>query len=545
MAWRVLLLSAAGALVGVAAEWTAFGFDDPWRWIPDLAVGWTFIACGLIGVQRRPRSRTGTLLAATGFAWFIGNFAAIGVESVAWVAAHLLYLHRGLLIHCVLSFPTGRLSSRSQQVVVALGYVAAVVMPIARNELATMVLGVLVIAVVIHGQTAAAGPARRDRAVRIRVAVAVGLSLAAGAAARLVFPSKGTDEAVLLGYQVVLCIVGVGMLIELLRQPWGETAVTDLVVELTEAPTGTLREALAQVLGDPTIEVGYRVPGADGYVDARGQTIHLAEAGAGRAITPIELDGRVLGVLVHDPAVLDDPGLLGSITAATRLAAAHARLQAEVRAQIAEVEASRRRLVHAGDEERMRLQRRLAEGAERRLHIIAATLARVRELADGVTTSGDTLDRTEQADRQVQRTLEDLHELARGLRPPSLEGSGLADALSDPVEQSPVPIELDVTTADIPPDIATAAYYLCSEALANMAKYAHASAGVIKVAIQGGQLVVEITDDGVGGADVWKGSGIRGLTDRIEALGGRLVVDSPPGAGTRLIAEIPLGDETR
>jgi signal transduction histidine kinase len=450
-----MLLGVAAALYGLAAAWTAFGWGDPRGWVPDLAVGWTFIACGLIGNVRRPESRTGALMIGTGFTWFLGNLASLDIGPVAWLAAHAQYLHRGVLIHCLLSFPSGRLSSRRDSAAVVLGYVAAGIAPIARDEITRAVLGVLLIAVAAYGYRTTIGPARRARALVVRAAVAVGVVLAAGASARLIFPTANASQVVLLLYQAVLCAVAVGLLTGLLRGPWDAAAVTDLVVELTEAPSATLREALARALGDPTIQVGYWLPGADSYVDAQGRPFEVPEAGPGRAVTPIDVNGDPLGVLVHDPGVLDDPVLLGSVTAAARLAAANARLQAEVRAQIAEVQASRRRLVEAGDEERQRLQHRLREGAERRLHAIATALAEARHLAER-SPAGDTLDRTTQADRQLRRALDDLHELARGLHPPALEGSGLASALEDLIEQSPVPIELEASTADVPSDVTAA-----------------------------------------------------------------------------------------
>jgi signal transduction histidine kinase len=540
MGRRTLLLGAAGALVGVAAEQAAFGWSEPLRWLPDLVVGWTFIAAGLTGWSRRPQSRTGLLMVATGFAWFLGNFASVDVRPIGWLAAQALYLHRGPLVHAVLSFPSGRLSSRLDRIAVVVGYLVAATAPIARNRVATLALGGLLVAVAVRGYLVALGPARRARAQVIRAAVPVGAVLTGGAAVRLAFPSGAANDVVLFVYQLSLAAVAVSLLTSLLRATWERAAVTDLVVELAESPTPTLRDALARALGDPTIEVGYLIPGSDVYVDALGRPVEVP--GAGRAVTPIELDGRRIGVLVHDPAVLDDPGLVESIASAARLAASNARLQAEVRTQLAEVRASRRRLVVAADDERRRLERRLREGAERRLVALATGLAEARAF---VGTSAPGAADLEQADRQLRRTLEDLHELAQGLFPATLRGSGLVGALSDLARRCPVPIEIDVKDPNIPADVGAAVYFVCSEALANVAKYASASSAVITIGPRGGRLIVEVVDDGVGGADASKGSGLRGLTDRIDVLGGRLVVDSPTGGGTRLTAEIPLGGEAR
>ncbi len=135
-----LLLWPAAAVVGVTAEWRLYGWADPRNWAPDLLTGWTLIACGLAGWSRRPQSRSGALLVATGFAWFAPNFAATGVTALGWLSAHALYLYRGPLIHLVLTYPRGRLVRRLDRAAVAAGYAAAVITPVWGSETATIVL---------------------------------------------------------------------------------------------------------------------------------------------------------------------------------------------------------------------------------------------------------------------------------------------------------------------------------------------------------------------------------------------------------------------
>ena len=143
MRWFRLLLWPAGALFGIAAEWIFFGWGDPRDWVPDLVTGWTLIACGLVAWSRRPDSRSGPLMAATGFSWFLGNFAASGVDAVDWLGAHALYFYRGPLVHLLVTYPRGRLSSYLDRVTVGIGYAAAVVTPVWRSEIATIVLAFL------------------------------------------------------------------------------------------------------------------------------------------------------------------------------------------------------------------------------------------------------------------------------------------------------------------------------------------------------------------------------------------------------------------
>ena len=518
----VLLLWPVGFAIGLASEWVAFGWSDARDWIPDLAVGWAFLACGLVAWSRRPESRTGVWLVLTGFTWFAGNFAPA-----------LIYLHRGPLIHCVLAYPSGRLRSRLDRVAVAIAYVTALVPALGRSEVATIVLAAALVAVALRGYRGAVGAERRVRLTRLQAASAVGLVLAAPAVARLAYRAGDANEAGLLAYEAGLVIVAAGLLAGLLRRPWQRAPVADLVVELGDVASGPLRDALARALGDPTLQIGYWLEG--GYADAEGARIDLPGPGSPRAVTLVERDGQPLAALVHDPAVLDDPGLVEGVATATRLAAANARLHAEVRTQLAELAASRRRIVEAGDDERRRLETRLRDGAVRRLEALSASLAAAR--AGAGRASGARLD---QAQRQLERALADLHELALGLHPRDLVDAGLTGALTGLAARSAVPVDLAVAPVAVPRATEAAAYFLCSEALANVAKYASASRVAISVDRRNGHLAVVVADDGVGGADPARGSGLRGLADRVEALGGSLRVESRPGGGTHLRAVIPL-----
>jgi signal transduction histidine kinase len=530
----------AGAALGILAEQAYFGWGDPRHWVPDLVTGWSLIACGLVGWSRRPESRSGALMAATGFAWFAGNFATVGAGPLDWLVAHALYLYRGPLVHLVLSYPRGRLGGRTERSAVAVGYVAAIVTPAWRNGSATIVLASLLVGVAGRSYLRAAGRERRERLAALQATAFLGAVLAADALVRLAVSTPGAKDATLLANDAVLVALAVSLLAGLLRWPWERAEVTDFVVELGEARSGTLRDALARALGDPTLELGYWLPESGAHVDVAGHPLELPPAGSDRSVTRVERDGQAVAVLVHDPAVLDDPGLVEAVAAAARLAASNARLQAEVRAQVSELQESRRRLVRAGDEERRRLEQRLHEGAERRL----VALGHVLERKSG-NTSRAGFAGIERAKGQLARTLADLHDLARGLHPRALAEQGLAAALGSLARRSPAPVELTVPAERLPAEVEAAAYFICSEALANIAKYASASRVVVRVTADDRAALVEIVDDGVGGADPAHGSGLRGLADRAEALGGALRLESPPGGGTRLAAEIPLRGEAR
>ncbi len=531
----------AGGVLGLTAEWVGFGWGDPREWIPDLAVGWSFIGCGLVASGRRPQSRTGLLLAATGFTWFLGNFADVGVAAVAWAAAHLVYLYRGPLVQLLLGYPSGRSGSRLVRGAVAVGYAVAVITPIWRSAGATILLAGLLLAVRAREYARAVGPLRRARRVALQAAAGLSVVLAGTAAARLLLPPGEVSGPALLVYEATLCVLAGGLLAGLLVAPWQRAAVADLVVELGEARPGTLRGELARALGDPSLEIGYWLPDRAVFVDAGGRVLSLPGPGSGRSVTVVEREAQPVAVLVHDPVVLEDQGLLEAVTSAAQLAGSNARLQAKVQARVEELAASRRRIMEARDEERRRLERRLHDGAEARLAELAVTLRRGRRSAAGQ----QTREQITRAEDQLTRTLEELRRLAHGLHPRALAEHGLEGALAALASEFPLPFGLRATTDQVPPRAAVVAYFVCAEALANVAKHAAASRVTVTVTTGDGQLRVEIADDGIGGADPTRGSGLRGLADRVETFGGTLQVESVPGHGTRLAAEIPLGGEAQ
>jgi len=532
-----LLLWPAGLAVGIAAEWVLYGWSDPRHLLPDLLTGWALIACGLIGWHLRPGSRSGPLMTATGFTWFVWNFTVPSVGAIDWLTGHALYLHRGPLVQLLLTYPRGRASGWVARAAIAVGYACAVVTPVWRSDAATIVLCAGLVLVAGYDYLQAVGRRRRECLAALQATVFTAAVLGGIAVARLADPTQRAAYATLLAYEIALSALAVALLVGLIRAPWERAAVTDLVVELGEARSGTLRDALARALGDPTLEVGYWVPGRNGYVDASGRDLTIPAPGAERRVTRIDRDGQRVAALVHDPSVLEDPGLVEAVAASTRLAASNARLQAAVRAQVAEVVASRRRLLRAGDEERRRLEERLQEGAERRLNDLLRILERAQAESKRDAEAAGRLDR---ARAQLEQTLGEIHQLARGLHPRELSDGGLSAALASLAERSPVPVDVEVAAGRLPDDVEAALHFACSEALANVAKYASASTVSITVTADDGLLQLAIEDDGVGGADPARGTGLRGLADRIEALGGTFGVDSPVGHGTRVAADLPL-----
>jgi signal transduction histidine kinase len=540
---RLGLVGLAGGVLGVTAEWVGFGWGNPRHWIPDLAVGWSFIGSGLIASARRPESRTGPLMAATGFTWFVGNFANVGVAALAWMTDHALYLYRGPLVQLVLTCPSGRSGSRLVRGAVTAGYAAAVITPVWRSASATILLAGLLLAVCAREYARAVGRLRWARRVALQATAGLSLVLAGTSAARLLLPPGDVSGPSLLVYQLALCALAGGLLAGLLVAPWQRAAVADLVVELGEARSGTLRGELSRALGDPSLEIGYWLPDRAAFVDAEGRPLSVPDPGSGRAVTMVDRDAQPVAVLVHDPAVLEDRGLLEAVASAAQLAASNALLQAEVRARVEELAASRRRILEARDEERRRLERRLHQGAGARLGELAVTLRRGRRSASG----NQTREQAARAVDQLALTLEELRRLAYGLHPRVLSEHGLEGALVALAKDFPLPVDIDIASTQLPQRVAVGVYFVCAEALTNVAKHAAASRVTVTVTVTAGdgRVRVEIADDGVGGADPARGSGLRGLADRVETFGGTVRVESVPGRGTRIAAEIPLGGDAQ
>jgi signal transduction histidine kinase len=539
------------------------------------AAGASFLAVGWVGAWRRPQSRIGLLMMAVGLAWFAVRVSWIPDALAFSVGAALNNTWAAVLAHAFVAFPSGRLRERRDRLVVALAYGWALALVLVNaltwhpvfsrpytwihnvfgvlgtqhlnDEIArvtsvpTVAIVVVVVGTVISHWRRATPPGRRVLAPLVWSGVPVGVWFAAQQLSAVgwlggagVLAAAGSAPAAALPF---------GFLIGLLRTRLRRGAVGDLVVELGKraAPAEHLDAALARVLGDPTIRVLYRVPSPSGgrvYVDASGQPAQLPEAGTGSAVTTVDQGGEPVAALVHDASLSDEPELLEATVAAARLAIDNARLQAEVRAQLEKVRASRARIVRAGDVERQRIERNLHDGAQQRLLALSFALRMAESAADGDAELKAALG---DAANELKEALSELRELAQGLHPEVLTRSGLAAAVRAAARRASVPAEVaEAPEERFSPDAEAAAYYVVSEALANAGKHASATLARVCIRRSGGVLRVEVADDGVGGADA-AGSGLTGLADRVAALGGTLSVASPPGAGTVVTAELPCG----
>jgi signal transduction histidine kinase len=278
--------------------------------------------------------------------------------------------------------------------------------------------------------------------------------------------------------------------------------------------------------------LAYWLPESERFVDALGHPVKVG----GPGWTEVEVQGRRIAAIAHDPALSDEPQLVRAAGAAAALALENQRLSAELRARIEDLSASRARLVEATDAERRRIERDLHDGAQSRLVALALKLRLAKMKVEPGSEAAALLD---ESSAELQASLDELRELARGIHPAILTDHGLRAAVRALADRAPVPVEVSVAELELPPTVETAVYFVVAEALTNVAKYAGASSAEVTVSRAGRGVVVEVADDGVGGADVVAGSGLRGLADRVGALDGRIAVESPVGAGTTLRAEIP------
>lgn len=582
--WRLLGLGLVGTLL---AAWASYGpflwptcchetvtpFNQAWL----LASGLLWVCLMLVLYARDPSGPMWKLvllyLAASGM-WAVGYIPS----DVAWSIERVTRnVGQVVLAHMALAFPTGRLPGRfDRRLMLGLyAYVlglsglwilfwdsgvlvwdsgaAAGTLTVRNvfalwpnNDVANVinqlglfgvpVLGVLVIWRLWRRWQSATPSGRRTLA---PVMLAVPIAMAIIAVWHVADAIDRDEIRVFLlnpAFRLPYFIFAAGLLIGIARSRLARGAIADLAVALRRGvPLGGLRPLLAGALRDPTLELAFPSPGGDGFVYADGRPFPMPTADEPRTVTQLTRQGEVLAVLVHDAMLeSESPGLVSAVGSVAELALENERLSAQVRAQLDEVRASRARIVEAADAERRRIERDLHDGAQQRLLALATRLQTAKATMQGAS------DLVDEATTELQTAVSEVRELARGLHPQILTDLGLGPALEALAERAAIPVEVRALDRRYPAAIETAAYFVVSEALTNVARYAGASGAVVTVSHQDAGLTVEITDDGPGGADVTRGTGLRGLVDRVAALGGSLTIDSPAGKGTAIRAAFPL-----
>ncbi|HWT92578.1 MAG TPA: sensor histidine kinase [Solirubrobacteraceae bacterium] len=573
------LLGALGAVLTVLGVLIALNTEHIDGKIPlaffSAAIMGSYIGVGLSAWWRRPRNRIGALMTAAGFSAFFLPLSAANSSLFYTIGATLGSIGYIIVAHLVLAFPTGRLETASQRRLIAASYALGIGAPLLflmfegdcdcdsvdgpRSAflitespgfirildpvvgLLGVTLTALMVRVLVRRWRAATPHARRALA----PVLWTGTLLVATLLFTLAFDALGdmTDEAEsvvdLVGIIVVTAVPYAYVLGLARSRSWRAEAMTDVVAGLGGARSD-LQAVLTDALGDPSLEVAYWLPERGVHVGADGLPVLLPAADDPlRSATDVRRDGVLVGALIHDRALCDEPDILAAVANGAALALDHQRLDAELRARVEELRESRQRILEVGLAERRRLERDLHDGAQQRLVSLSLQLGLVTQQLDrgGTDAARELLDG---ARGEARAALEDLRELARGIHPAVLTDRGLGPALEALADRATVPVDLQgLPDERLPWAVEAAAYFVVSESLTNVAKYARATHAEVRVGREHGWALVEVADDGVGGADPSSGSGLRGLADRLAALDGRLEIESAEGRGTTVRARIP------
>jgi signal transduction histidine kinase len=560
--WGVPLAAALATAAAAASVAFAFAAGRPDALQVFLLewVGIPYIVAGVIAWWCRPESRLGPLMVAGGLASAFSGWQLADSAGAYTLGAAFDIVPAALFLHLCLAFPDGRLRSRFERALVGVAYTAAIGLQVVK-----LALGGVDPANVIEVSHQAAVVAKVEDVQLLTLTAVCLAGLALLARRRQGRPRRRSLGIVITSFELALVMVAllflmatfdwpgfrevqrttlfvvglspIAFLFGLLDARLARSSIGDLIVELRREPAPhDLRDALANALRDPSLELAYWLPDFQAYVDLQGRPVKLPDD-PDRTATLIERNGRHVAALLHDRALGDEQPLLEAAGAAAGMSLENGRLQAELRARVEELSGSRARVIEAGQRERQRLERNLHDGAQQRLIALSLRLSLLEKRMPAEPTLKQEFDT---ARHEIALSLEELRDVARGIHPAVLSGHGLAVAVESLAAHAPLAVRLALDVPGrLPERVEVAAYYVVSEGLANVAKHAGAARATVSLARQRGQLVVEVVDDGVGGADTERGSGLRGLADRVEALGGRLRVWTPHGGGTRVQAEIP------
>lgn len=540
------------------------------RWVTVMVplTAAAYLVSGVIAWLRRPSSEIGALLSVGCLAWLVTGFA--NTDSRGLVALGLITATAplALIVHLLVTFPSGRLSGRLSWAIVVVGYFVALVLQIPlytftaypppydllqiadRSDLFNAAVWVQRgVGLGVMAVTSAELARRLYRATPSQRYVLAPL-YAYGIVAILLVPLSPTVLAPQFGWSVittyvvqlsVMAIIPVAFGWSIIRGGFAPSAEIEELgawFGVEERARSTLRAALANTLGDPTLELLFWVPDRQAYVDAAGRPAQPA-VGHGRGLAEVDLSGRRVGAISYALDAVGDPGLVRSAGRIIAVAVDRERLTAELRANEAALRESRQRIVESGDRERRRIERNLHDGARQR---ILAVLLALRGLEVQLSASGEPgqLSLATRAADELEDAIRELRELARGLHPRLLSDVGLRGALEGLAERSAVPVSLAVgLDGSLSESAQVAVYFVVAEALTNAARHAAAEHVDIRATADQGLLRLDVVDDGVGGAVATPGSGLEGLVDRVDSLGGRLQIESAAGAGTRITAELP------
>ncbi len=545
--------------------------------ILETTLGMLFLIAGFVAWERRPEVLTGPLLTLSGVIWFAGGYAATSLEPQASIAWGFERYYDPILAFLALSFPGRRLVSPAARLLVgglvvmfairtafrlmfacacapapldALGQESVLVAAEAATSAVIVVLA-LGVAILCMRRVVRASPAAKPI---LRPVAAAGILAALSAAYDAAELSFGIvtgeplnqlpdpwSEVLSWSIFVAVAMVPLGFMLGALRLRLRHGAIAPLALELDRGvDSAGLERALQHALGDPSLRLLIRDREQVAWRDSSGTRVDAPVETPGRAVTQLDRDGVPLAAMIHDEALREDPGLVAAATSVLRLAVENERLAADLRKQLDEVRASRARLVDTAQAERTRIERDLHDGAQQRLVSVAIMLQEALGEARRESPQAHFVQRLDDTSDELKSAIDELRELARGIHPALLTEEGLGVAVAALARRASVPVEVEVDLdGRLPAAVEATGYYVVAEALTNVARHARAHSATVSLAMSGDSLEVEVADDGQGGTDASRGTGLRGLADRLDAISGRLEIVSPVGGGTRLRAVIP------
>lgn len=561
---RALWLIGAGMLVVGVLQIALADADFRASSILLAALCWLYSLVGLLVWWGRPSNGMGFLLVLAGIAIALGNFESVSVPVLVVVGASFATSVLAVTVHLLLAFPTGRLRTPAARIVATAGYVVSLVLQIplyvyGNPRVAPVTPETLRIAAGAGEVQSWAGLAVMSATVVILVARVKRASPSVrkviapvyvyGAFAALFVPLgarllRGVDAPSSVIFLVQLALLTGIPIVIAVSLFTGRFARTGELTELgnwlranSAGGSSALADGLVRTLGDPSLRVLFRDAGDDRYLDAEGATVAIPEPGSGRSISEIRIGQRRVGALDYDTELVDDPDMVRTAGHIVAITVDRERLTAELRAAELELRRSRARLLHAADRERRRIATDLHDGIQARLVLLAVNAQRLAGTLPGAAREQAVVLREE-----IDATAADLRALVRGVMPSALIERGLAVAVEDLIDRLPIPVTLDV---DIPEEsiegsVENVAYFVVAEGVSNAVKHSGAQRATVRLRRGASTLLVEVADDGKGGATLsTAGSGLHSLADRVDAVGGKFRIDSEPGSGTRVRAELP------
>jgi signal transduction histidine kinase len=558
---------AAAVVFGVWIEWPGLR-EDPWNSVVYAAAGVALVLSGaLFGAEPAQRG-TARLFLVTGFVWLLNDLGAREyglLPAIGWLSKPVDEL---LLMVIILRYPYPRITDplirrtlAATIAVVAVLHLASgltwrpvwggwpstfwwpTVLPLRGAQpyifraynTAGLVAAVISVGLVVRRFRRAGGLERREMVPVLVSAVALSINIVVSEGVIAATGQENVGNLLSILKSVFSITIPLAFVAAAVRRSLDRAGVADLVVSVSQ-PTTTVsvRDALRRALADPRLDLFVWLPDRHAYVSADGAP---GDPPADRRLRREVNDtaGRPLAVVLTDPALLRRPDLLDAAIRAATLGVENARLHAELLGQLDELQQSRTRIVEAGIEQRRQVERDLHDGAQQQLLALAATIGRAHTAAVDPTVR----QLMDQARTELRRALKDLRDLARGIHPAVLEQVGLAAAVEAVSESLPLPVEVYITSQRLPPTVEATVYFVICEALVNATKHANATRAWVTAERHDATLSVMVEDDGTGGATPSPGGGLAGLSDRVIALGGRLTIHSPFGAGTRLRVELP------